>query len=152
MFARNQHWPITGAMIYQCYGRGQSNRSLVSAAIEKARAQQDFPMTEGKQEKDWIHVSDDVAGLETAISAEQLPPAHTLHFGTGRSTSVANVVQKVYEIAKSTGKPLIGRLPSRPGETAVQKAPLLEETAPYLPTWEPKLDLDGGLQELINGR
>lgn len=148
MFAKNYNWPITGAMIYQCYGRGQSEKSLISAAIQKAQAQQDFPMTAGTQQKDWIHVSDVVSGIEAALTADQIPQAHTLHFGTGVATSVAEVVQKVYTLSASKGKPLIGKLPSRPGETAVQKAPLTE-TLPYLQNWQPLKDLDSGLQETM---
>ncbi|HSH02594.1 MAG TPA: NAD-dependent epimerase/dehydratase family protein, partial [Anaerolineae bacterium] len=63
MYARTEGWPLLGGMIFQTYGPQQPGRNLVPAAIAAAKRGDDFPMTSGQQGKDWIYVTDLVAGL-----------------------------------------------------------------------------------------
>lgn len=121
MYGRTHQWPIHGAMIFQTYGPGQSPRNLIPAAIAAAQAGQDFPMTSGSQQRDWLYIDDLVAGLWAMLQAN-LAPAETVELGSGQATSVAQVVQQVYEIVGGVGRPLIGTLPNRPGEETVQLA------------------------------
>jgi len=94
MYGRTQNWPIYGAMIFQAYGPGQSSRSLIPAAITAARAGQDFPMTAGTQQRDWIYVTDVAAGLQAMLGAE-LTPGETIELGSGQTTSLLDVVALV---------------------------------------------------------
>ncbi len=121
MYGRTHHWPIHGAMIYQAYGPGQTPRNLIPAAIAAALIGQDFPMTSGTQQRDWLYIDDLVAGLWAMLQAN-LAPAETVELGSGKATSVAQVVQQVYEIVGGVGRPLIGALPNRPGEATMQLA------------------------------
>ena len=149
MYAQNNQWPIAGGMIYQCYGPRQSTKTLVSAAISRAMAHEDFPMTAGTQEKDWVYIDDVVHAFEAMVMADRLPLAETIHIGTGQSHSVAEVAQLIYNLAESHGRPLIGVLPNRPGEAAVQKAPITR-TQQVLANWTPKTDLATGLKQTIH--
>lgn len=97
MYTRTQGWPIVGGMVFQAYGPGQNPRALVAAAIAAACAGQDFPMTSGSQQRDWIHVRDIVNGFE-AITQSQVSPGTTIELGTGQSYSVADVVRLIYEL------------------------------------------------------
>ncbi|MFZ1397634.1 MAG: NAD-dependent epimerase/dehydratase family protein [Candidatus Promineifilaceae bacterium] len=121
MYGRTQNWPIHGAMIFQAYGPGQTPRNLIPAAIAAALAGQDFPMTSGSQQRDWLFIDDLVAGMWAMLQAN-LAPAETVELGSGVGHSVAQVVQQVYEIVGGVGRPLIGTLPNRPGEETVQLA------------------------------
>ncbi len=121
MYGRTQQWPIHGAMIFQAYGPGQSPRNLIPAAITAARAGQDFPMTAGTQQRDWIYVTDVAAGLSAMLGAT-LMPGETIELGSGQTTSLLNVVQIIYQLTGRGGRPLPGALPSRPGEVEVQVA------------------------------
>ena len=51
-------------------------------ALNAARAGQEFPMTDGRQAKDWIFI-DDVAGGIIALLGAELPPGTTVELGTG---------------------------------------------------------------------
>lgn len=121
MYGRTHHWPIHGAMIFQAYGPGQSPHNLIPAAIAAAQAGQDFPMTSGSQQRDWLYIEDLVAGIWAMLAAD-LSPAETVALGSGVGTSVAEVVQQVYEIVGGAGRPLPGALPTRPGEESIQIA------------------------------
>lgn len=116
MYGRTQQWPIHGAMVYQAYGPGQPDHTLIPAAAAAAQAGHDFPMTSGTQVRDWIAVGDVAAGL-AAMVGQPLPPGETAELGTGVATSVADVVGLIYELAGNGGRPLPGALPGRPGET-----------------------------------
>ena len=147
MYARTQQWPIVGAMIYQAYGPGQSLRNVIPAALQAALSGQDFPMTAGTQQRDWIFIADVVAGLWQMVN-QAVPAGKTADLGTGVATSVADVVRLVYEQFGQGGCPRVGQLPSRPGEDAVQLADVVQTRA-YL-GWETAVSLDNGIRQLVN--
>ncbi len=146
MYGRTHQWPIHGAMIFQTYGPGQSPRNLIPAAIVAAQAGQDFPMTSGTQQRDWLYVEDLVAGLWAMLQAD-LAPAGTVELGSGQATSVAQVVQKIYEIVGGAGRPLIGALPTRPGEEALQIADA--QKTQKQSNWQATTPLTTGLTQTI---
>lgn len=147
MYGRTRGWPVQGAMIYQAYGSGQPATSVIPAALAAALAGEEFPMTAGHQERDWIHVDDVALGVAAALRAE-LGPGVTVELGTGRATAVATVVQQIFDLVNRGGRPLIGALPARPGEEACQvaKAALTRE----LIGWQAAIPLAEGLRHLVS--
>jgi nucleoside-diphosphate-sugar epimerase len=146
MYTHTRQWPIHGAMIFQAYGTGQPEHTLIPAALAAARAGEDFPMTAGTQQRDWIHAGDVVAGLVAMIGSNLLP-GQTIELGTGILTSVAYVARQIYALVGSHGKPLIGVLPSRPGEAETQVADV-QQTAQLI-GWQSQIPLHEGLQRTI---
>ena len=63
MYARTQNWPIVGAMVFQTFGIGQREQAVVPSAFTAAIRDDDFPMTSGEQQRDWIYVGDAVNAL-----------------------------------------------------------------------------------------
>lgn len=147
MYARTAGWPINGAMIFQAYGPGQPDHLLVPAALRAARAGQDFPMTGGRQAKDWIHIDDVADGLLALLDADA-PPGAMVELGTGVATPVAEVVQQLYALVGRGGRPLPGALPGRPGEEPVQVADVA--AAAGLINWRARIPLATGLARLLN--
>jgi nucleoside-diphosphate-sugar epimerase len=145
MHSRTQGWPITGATIFQCYGPGQFPHALVPAAFRAALAGEDFPMTAGRQERDWINVDDVAAGLTTMLAAD-LPPGDSFDLATGQLTPVADLVRHIYTLVNRGGKPLVGVLPERPGEVRQQAADVLRSLQ-WL-RWQAAVSLDEGLRRL----
>ncbi len=146
MYARAAGWPIHGAMIFQAYGPGQPPHLLVSAALNAARAGQEFPMTDGRQAKDWVYIDDVADGLLALLGAD-LPPGTTVELGTGQATEVRTVVQRLYELVGRGGRPLPGALPTRPGEAERQAADATTTAA--LIGWRARVGLDEGLARLV---
>lgn len=146
MYANTQQWPILGAMIFQAYGPHQPERTLIPAALAAAQTHQDFPMTAGLQKRDWIYVSDVVAGLLATLNAP-MKPGQTVELGSGQLTSVVEVVRLIYRLTGSAAQPKPGVLPSRPGEDDVQTADAEETFA--LIGWRTAVSLEAGLAKLI---
>ena len=147
MYGRTQSWPIHGAMIFQAYGPYQPENTLIPSAIKTALHGQNFPMTAGTQQRDWIHVSDVAAGL-AAMIGKPLPPGTTIELGTGRLSRVADVVQQIYTLANRGGRPKIGVLPGRPGEEPSQVADVVRTKE--LVGWETAVTLQEGLSQLLH--
>jgi nucleoside-diphosphate-sugar epimerase len=147
MYARTEGWPIHGAMIFQAYGPDQHHNNLIPAATQAACADQDFPMTDGKQARDWIYLDDIVQALHMALD-KPLSPGTSIDLGTGQAISVAQVVETIYKLTNSNGRPLIGTLPNRPGEDPLQIADIA--TANQLIGWQAQTSLEQGLQQLLN--
>ncbi len=75
-----------------------------------------------------------------------LPPAASVGLGSGQLTSVAAVVQQIYKLVDGDGRPLIGHLPNRAGEDAVQMADAAR-TARMI-GWKTAVSLADGLARL----
>lgn len=147
MYARTARWPIQGAMFFQAYGPHQPPHLLVPAALHAALAGEDFPMTSGEQQKDWIFIDDIVGGILATLGAD-LSPGTTIELGTGRPVRIADVVAEIYRIVNRGGRPIPGALPNRPGEDPLQIADA-EQTA-ALVHWRAQLSLSEGLSRLVN--
>ena len=148
MYARTAGWPIDGVMIFQAYGGHQPPHLLLPAALQAALAGEDFPMTAGQQEKDWVHIDDIVKGFQSLLEAE-LPPGTTVELGSGKTHSVLSVVQEVYRVAGRGGRPLPGALPGRPGEGPRQVADA-GKTAELI-GWRAAIPLAEGIARLVAG-
>ncbi|NCF66914.1 MAG: SDR family NAD(P)-dependent oxidoreductase [Chloroflexi bacterium] len=146
MYARTQGWPLIGVMIFQAYGPDQPEQRLLPSAMRAALAGQDFPMTVGRQKRDWIHLIDVVEGL-LAIQKAGLAPGTTVDLGSGELHTVASVVHRVYMLAGGKGRPLFGAVPSRPGEVAAQQADVYRTQA--LTDWKSTVSLEDGLSQVL---
>lgn len=146
MYARTQGWPVNGAMVFQCYGPGQPQHNVIPAAMAAATAGEEFPMTNGQASRDWIYVDDVATGLQAAL-AGRLEPGTTVELGTGRLTSVAEVVKQIFDLVGGEGRPLVGALPDRPGEEKCQVADA-ERTA-MLINWQAAIPLGDGLCRMM---
>jgi nucleoside-diphosphate-sugar epimerase len=134
-------------MIFQAYGPGQPEHTLVPSAVRAAVAGDDFPMTSGRQERDWVYVDDIVKGLTAAFN-KAIPPGTTVDLGPGRTTPVIEVVEKIFSLTHSSGRPLPGVLPERPGEEHSQAADA--QATARLTGWQAETSLEQGLRLLPN--
>jgi dTDP-L-rhamnose 4-epimerase len=93
--------PTVALRFFNVYGEGQalSNPYTGVAAIFASRLlNRKAPLVfeDGKQSRDFTHVSDIVAGIMGALESDAAP-GHAINLGTGRSTSVARVAEVLGE-------------------------------------------------------
>ncbi|MDY7080213.1 MAG: NAD(P)-dependent oxidoreductase [Chloroflexota bacterium] len=107
--------PVVTVRPFQVYGPGQPDRALISTAIRAALAGEDFPMTPGAQERDFIYVDDVVEGMLTAAITPGID-GESLDLGTGQIHTIYQVVERIWAMTGARGHILAGALPYRPGE------------------------------------
>ena len=138
--------PTTVVRPFQVYGPGQPLQALIPAAIRAALAGEDFPMTRGEQRRDFIFVGDVVEGFLAAAAAPDVD-GESLDLGTGQAYAVREAVERIWAMAKATGRIRAGALPYRPGEVMYLAADA-DRTA-RLTGWRAEIGLDEGLRQTI---
>lgn len=145
-YARAHGLPVVSLRLFAVYGPGQSVQSLVPGAIHAAWQGRDFPMTPGEQLRDFIFVGDIVEGFLRAAVADRVEGT-TLDLGTGQARSIRDVVLRLFELAGSRARPLMGARPYRPDEMMHQVAdprPARERLG-----WQATTLLEDGLRQTI---
>lgn len=138
--------PVILIRPFLCYGPGQEPNRLVSQAIIAALANQDLPMSPGDQTRELTHVTDLVQGY---IAASITPEAvgQVINLGSGQEHRVNEIVEMIYRLAESTGKPQPGSLPYRAAE--VWRCFTSLDKARTLLGWQPTIGLEEGLEQTI---
>ncbi|MGC9348654.1 MAG: NAD-dependent epimerase/dehydratase family protein [Anaerolineae bacterium] len=139
--------PIAWVRPFQVYGPGQQASALIPAAIEAGLQGEDFRMTGGKQQRDFVYVDDVVRGLIDAGKARGVE-GRVLDLGTGQLLSVREVVEKIWDLTAAEGHILAGALPYRPGE--VPAIPANFRRTRLLMGWTATVSLDEGLRRTVD--
>lgn len=141
------HLPVVVARLFQVYGPGQAAGTLVPSAIDAALRGDDFPMTPGEQQRDFIFVEDVVAGLMALGQASDVD-GDSLDVGTGQAHSVREVVERIWSIAGAQGRVLPGALPYRPGAPMHLVADV--ELTARRTGWRATTSLEAGLRATVS--
>ena len=140
--------PVVWVRPFQVYGPGQREKALIPAAIRAALNGDDFCMTAGEQQRDFIFVDDVIKGLMAAATAPNIE-GRVLDVGTGQLHPIRSVVEFIWDLANAQGKILAGALPYRPGEVPAIPADVARMR--LLTGWEAQVGLDDGLRKTIEG-
>jgi len=146
MYARTYGLPAVTMRLFAVYGPGQPPKTLVPSAVCAALEGRDFPMTPGEQMRDFVFVSDVVEGYLHAAIATGVQGA-SIDLGTGQAWTIREVVTRLFELAGSQARPLVGALPYRPGETMTQVADT--RAARELLGWQATTSLEDGLRQTV---
>ena len=146
MYGRTKGWPVVGAMIYQCYGPGQSSKNVLPSALNALISGVKFPLSPGEQVRDWVFVDDVVSGL-ISVAQSELEPAITVDIGTGIGTQLREVVETLYHLTGCNVPPSFGELPYRNGENMSVMGDA--ERTDTLIGWRATTRLEEGLSILI---
>ncbi len=146
MYYRAYGIPVVVVRPFNVYGPGQDERALIPSAIRAALSGQDFPMTPGEQQRDFVYVDDVIQGLLGIAVADGID-GESLDLGTGQAISVRNAVERIFALTKSVGRPLVGALPYRNG--MVSKLVADADRTKRLTGWQAKIPLEKGLEITI---
>jgi nucleoside-diphosphate-sugar epimerase len=140
---RTDALPVVIVRPFQVYGPGQARHMLIPAAIVAAISGEDFPMTPGEQERDFIFADDVANGMIAAAETAGLE-GKSLDLGTGIGTPVRRVVEQVWQLAEGEGSVRPGARPYRTG-AAMHLVADAERTA-RLTGWRATTPLKEGLR------
>lgn len=145
-FASSGRLDVRHARIAMVYGPGQVDRSkLVPHTVDALLAGRAPALTSGARLADWTHVDDVVDALLALAGAERLetgPPGEGVEIGTGRLSSVRDVVEALVRLDARGTLPRFGALDDRGHEC--------DRAANVLATWraigwQARIDLERGL-------
>jgi len=138
--------PVVTVRPFQVYGPGQPQAALIPAAVSAALCGQDFPMTPGEQELDFVHVGDVVQGMAAAAEAPGVE-GKSLDLGTGVGRTLLNIVDRIWQLIGAEGKVRVGALPYRSGGP-MRLVANAERTAQLI-GWRATTSLEEGLSATI---
>jgi nucleoside-diphosphate-sugar epimerase len=138
--------PVVTVRPFQVYGPGQPHQCLIPAAIRAALSGEDFPMTPGEQERDFIYVRDVVDAMLTTAKTPGIEGT-SLDLGTGTGYAIRHVVEQIWQLTDARGQVRSGALSYRPGE-AMHLVADADRTA-QLTGWRATTPLEEGLQATI---
>lgn len=140
---------------FNVYGSGQSANSQYAAVIPKFLqcVKKSEPITifgDGKQSRDFVHVSD-VSRLLVTLSVESWssPGQHVFNVGTGQSCSISQLVELIQDINGENPSLEIRYEDERSGDILHSVASILSIKEQL--NWEPMISFEQGLRQLIKG-
>lgn len=140
---------------FNVYGSGQSANSQYAAVIPKFLqcVKKSEPITifgDGKQSRDFVHVSD-VSRLLVTLSVESwsFPGQHVFNVGTGQSCSISQLVELIQDINEENPSLEIRYENERSGDILHSVASILSIKEQL--NWEPMISFEQGLRQLIKG-
>jgi nucleoside-diphosphate-sugar epimerase len=139
--------PVVTARLFMVYGGGQKDHTkLVPYVILQLLKKQVPQLMSGSREVDWVYV-DDVVDSYLALSTATGIEGETFDIGTGKLTSVKDVVMRLSTIVGSDVEPSFGSVSDRPLER-VRRADVVH-TEKCL-GWAPHTPLNTGLELTVD--
>ena len=141
------------AVITRCsnnYGPNQFPEKLVPLMILKTRLGEKLPIYgDGKNVRDWIHVTDHVGGIVSSANAlvsGKLTSGEVINFGGENEKTNLEIVRNIVEKIGASDN-LIEFVPDRPGHD--KRYAIDISKAKKLLKWSPKMNWDNGIIETI---
>ncbi len=139
---------VVVARPFNMYGPRQSARAIVPAIACQALAGDVVRIGAGGPRRDLTYVSDTVAGM-IAI-AESRVVRETVHLGTGREVSVAELAERIIRIANPGARVVRDRGRLRPRDAEVDRLLCDPTRARTLVRWRPAVTLEQGLARVVD--
>lgn len=147
-YARSFELPVVILRPFNTFGPRQSPRAVIPTIVRQALAGEKIHLGSTHPTRDFLYVEDTVSAFVAAATAD-LMPGTELHVGTGRETSIGDVVVKV---GNALGKQLIIESEDRrvrPDTSEVERLVCDYSEAKRLMGWTPRVTFDDGLREVI---
>lgn len=140
---RGMGTPVVVLRLSIVYGAGQKPGMFIADLARAVRTGRAFPLTGGRQTRDFLHVAD---AVEALLSAAR-PGAHGIfNVGTGRSVSLRQAARLAERIAGRRFA-LVGAIPYRRDE--IWRYAVDISKARRVLGWRPRVSLEKGLHDLL---
>lgn len=128
------------------YGPAQSTDFLIPALIEALLAGRPFPLSEGRQRRDLLHVDDLVAAMLAASATEEVA-GEVINVATGIAPTIRTVARTIGRMMGRSHLLKFGELPERPNDIFDLRGDATK--AGRLLGWRPTIGLAHGLARTI---
>ncbi len=139
--------PVVVLRPFTVYGMGQPNGMFLSDAIRCALENLSFEMSEGRQKRDYIFISDFVAAIMRASRTPNIE-GEVFNIGSGQAFPLKEIAEKVWKITGADDSLLkVGARNASSSELHDTCADITK--AKTLLGWQPKVSLEDGLRQTI---
>lgn len=146
LFQKLYELPVVIVRPFMGYGPAQPKYKILPHVILSILQGIQPKLTSGKWEVDWIYIDDLVEGMLYASTTSKILP-DPIDLGTGRLTSVRQMVEKIVDLMETDIQPDFGAIPDRYSE----KPRIADiETTRSLIGWQAKTNLDTGLANMVS--
>ena len=139
--------PVVVVRPFSVYGPGQPSNMFVAEAIDSAVQDVSFAMSLGEQKRDLIFIDDVVRGVIAAASAVGIE-GRVINLGTGQAHRLRDVAERIWRLTGTKAPLLIGDRRACAEELYDTWADIT--LARRLLEWEPRVDLENGLEQTID--
>jgi nucleoside-diphosphate-sugar epimerase len=144
---KNEGLPVIILRPFTVYGMAQPKGMFLSDAIRCALENRAFEMSEGKQMRDYIFISDFVRAIMSAIRTPDIE-GEVFNVGSGRAFPLREIAEKVWEISGADASLLkIGARKASLSELHNTCANITK--AEKTLNWQPTISLTDGLNQTI---
>ncbi len=144
---KNEGLPVIILRPFTVYGMAQPKGMFLSDAIRCALENRAFEMSEGKQMRDYIFISDFVRAIMSAIRTPDIE-GEVFNIGSGRAFPLREIAEKVWEISGADASLLkIGARKASLSELHNTCADITK--AEKFLNWQPTISLTDGLNQTI---
>ena len=133
--------PVVIARTHMAYGPGQPTWKVIPSTILSLLRGEAPRLSSGRRSLDWVYVDDVVEGLLAVATAPDIEGA-TVELGSGRLTSIRDVVSMLVPLIAPGVTPVFGALADRPRG---DERPADVTRTRTLTGWEPRTSLEAGL-------
>lgn len=139
--------PVVVVRPFSVYGPGQPSNMFVAEAIDSSVNEVSFAMSAGEQKRDLIFIDDIVRGVIAAASVAGIE-GRVINLGTGQAHRLRDVAERIWRMTGTRAPLLIGSRVARDEELYDTWADI--SLARRLLDWEPRVDLENGLEQTID--
>lgn len=126
------------------YGPGENPRRLAADVIISLLEGREALCTHGRQERDFLHVSDAADAMVTLLLSDLQGP---MNIGSGRAIALADLVQEIGRQIGAADRIRLGARETRPGDPPLVEADITRLSQEL--GWQPRYDLKEGVADTI---
>ena len=148
LISSNSKTKIVNMKIFHMFGENDAPTKFLPSILKRIKDNEPFiDITPGEQTRDFIYVKDVVSAFNCVLNAfSSIDEYQEYEVGTGKSSSIKNLVLLIKEITNSESKLNFGELPYREGEIMDSKSNI---SALLNLGWKPNYSLEKGLNSYL---
>lgn len=98
------------------FGENEPKDRFLPSVIEKLKNNQDVPLTQGEQLRDFVYVNDVIDAIMLLVDKKGVPPYLDVPLGSGQAPSIKDLITYIKEVMNSKSELQFGKVPLRPNE------------------------------------
>ena len=146
MLYRTEEFPVVILRLFLVYGPGQDENRFIPQIIKGCMNNEKFPVSYGKQLRDFCYIDDIVQGILSATKVDSVKGS-VINLASGDPVSIYDVVNLIQKLIKK-GAPDFGKIPYRKKENMELYANV--KKAKNKLSWCSKIYLEVGITRVVD--